>query len=115
MKKLKCEICGNEYDEIMGECWNTINHTQKQDEVSSGVEYKSLLKFRSLFLNIIIFLQIFSCIVVCAFADIGGAIIIVIVFTLINIYVISQIQLMVGFLFDLNEKIDNLQTKNSLK
>ena len=32
MKKLKCEICGNEYDEIMGECWNTINHTKKQDE-----------------------------------------------------------------------------------
>jgi hypothetical protein len=35
MKKLKCEICGNEYDEIMGECWNTINHTKKQDEEQS--------------------------------------------------------------------------------
>ena len=104
MKKLKCEICGNEYDEIMGECWNTINHNKQ--EVYLGVKYKSLLKF-NLFLNILIILSIVLCIVGCVSAYNGGAIIILIVFTLINIYVITKIQMMINFLFDLNEKIDN--------
>mgnify|MGYP007063682282 CR=1 FL=1 len=109
MKTLKCEICGNEYDEVMGECWNTINHNKKQ-EVSLGVKYKSLLKF-NLFLNILIILSIVLCIVGCvsaynAYLN-GGAIIILIVFTLIHIYVITKIQMMLNFLFDLNEKIDN--------
>mgnify|MGYP001589803139 CR=1 FL=1 len=51
MKKIKCEICGNEYDEIMGECWNTINHTKEQDEEQSKTlsqQYSVLRTFQIL-------------------------------------------------------------------
>jgi hypothetical protein len=103
---LLVRIIRKNWKKIMGTIDNLI-YSSNSEKLSE--KYKSLHLFKS-FLGICVVLLIIGSIISCVyFIDNGspGIIPLIIISSGINIFIIMKFMMMIDFLFDLNNKIDN--------